>query len=223
MTAHAICFDLDGTLTDPKPGITRSIRYALEKLGRHAPPEDDLTWCIGPPLLGSFEKLLSGGRDATRALAFDRERYREIGLFENTLYPGIPEVLSELKGSGHRLFVATSKPKIYARRIADYFDLSRYFVTVHGAELDGARSDKTELLRWLLAAEKLDRSSTPMVGDRSFDMTGARNNAMPSLGVLYGYGSKEELLGAGAAELCESPRELAETLVKLGATGGQPC
>src|ERR1700704_872237 len=146
----AIYFDLDGTLTDPKIGITRSIRYALNELGCHAPPEDELTWCIGPPLRTSLKTLLGTDDLAEMALASYRKRFSEIGIYENSAYPEIEGLLATLRQSGHRLFVATSKPGIYAERIISHFKLTAYFERVFGSELDGVRSDKTELLNFAL-------------------------------------------------------------------------
>jgi phosphoglycolate phosphatase len=203
-----IYFDLDGTLTDPKPGITRSIQYALEKLGRAVPSEDELAWCIGPPLRSSLAKLLGGDDLAETALSLYRERFGDIGIFENQVYPGIEHTLAVLASSGRRLFVATSKPVVYAERIIDHFKLALYFERVFGSELDGRRSDKTELLGYALQTARVDPLQAIMIGDRSHDMIGARNNGMTALGVLYGYGSKEELLGAGAHHVCATPRAL---------------
>jgi phosphoglycolate phosphatase len=204
----AIYFDLDGTLTDPKLGITRSVQYALSKLDRTAPPEDELTWCIGPPLRASLKKMLGTDDLADRALSLYRERFADIGIFENEVYPGIEETLSVLTGSGRRLFVATSKPSLYAERIIDHFKLRVYFERVFGAELDGRRSDKTELLGYALETTRVDPSQAIMIGDRSHDMIGARNNGMTAVGVLYGYGNEEELLDAGAHHICATPRRL---------------
>ncbi len=210
--AASICFDLDGTLTDPKSGITRSIRYALERLGRAVPDEVELLWCIGPPLLGSFEKLLGDKTEARDALALYRERFGDIGLYENELYPGVREALDALKATGRRLFVATSKPTVYAARIIEHFNLSPYFETVYGSELDGTRTDKTELLNWILEEAKLEPAQTSMVGDRRYDIIGARQNGMSAIGVLYGYGARSELVEAGAARLCARPGDLPAVL-----------
>lgn len=203
-----IYFDLDGTLTDPKSGITRSIQYALGKLDRAAPTEDELTWCIGPPLHASLKKLLGSDDLADRALSLYRERFGDIGIFENEIYPGIEDTLSALAKSGRRLFIATSKPSIYAERIIDHFRLTDYFERVFGSELDGRRSDKTELLSYALQTTRADPSQAVMIGDRSHDMIGARNNGMTAVGVLYGYGSKEELVDAGAHHICATPQKL---------------
>jgi phosphoglycolate phosphatase len=145
---------------------------------------------------------------ADRALSLYRERFADIGIFENEVYPGIEETLSVLTGSGRRLFVATSKPSLYAERIIDHFKLRVYFERVFGAELDGRRSDKTELLGYALETTRVDPSQAIMIGDRSHDMIGARNNGMTAVGVLYGYGNEEELLDAGAHHICATPRRL---------------
>jgi phosphoglycolate phosphatase len=204
----AILFDLDGTLSDPKPGITRSIQFALEKLGREVPPADDLTWCIGPPLLGSLEKILGDRAEAEEALRLYRERFAEIGLYENALYPGILSALATLSGDGHRLFVATSKPTVFADRIIAHFELSDFFEAVYGSELDGTRTDKGELLAHIVRETGIDPQAATMIGDRSHDIIGARKNGMQTLGVLYGYGSEAELRNAGADALVRSPDEL---------------
>ena len=204
----AIYFDLDGTLTDPKPGITRSIQYALGKLDWPIPPADELTWCIGPPLRSSMKKLLGSDELADRGVALYRERFSDIGLFENEVYPGIEDTLAALSQSGRRMFVATSKAHIYADRIIDHFKLRIYFERVFGAELDGTRSDKTELLRHAVQTVNVDPSQAIMIGDRSFDMVGARNNGMTAVGLLYGYGSEAELREAGAHHICATPQGL---------------
>jgi phosphoglycolate phosphatase len=204
----AIYFDLDGTLTDPKAGITRSIQYALSKLDRAVPPEHELTWCIGPPLRASLKKLLGTVDLVDKALSLYRERFADIGLYENEIYPGIEATLSVLAKSGQRLFVATSKPHVYAERIIDHFKLTVYFELLFGSELDGTRSDKTELLGYALKTTGVDPLRAIMIGDRSHDMIGARNNAMTAVGVLYDYGSKQELLDAGAHHLCATPENL---------------
>src|SRR3989339_2155795 len=140
-----LLFDLDGTLTNPFQGITNCISYALERMGRPSPPGEELIWCIGPPLKNSFAKLLATDDMALaeKALAFYRERFGLVGLFENEVYDGIPEALETLKAKGHALYLSTAKPRVYAERIMDHFGLTRYFKHLHGAELDGTRNDKT--------------------------------------------------------------------------------
>lgn len=215
----AIFLDLDGTLTDPKVGITRSIQHALAALDQPVPAEQDLLWCIGPPLMTSFRTMLGDDARATRAVTLYRERFSDIGLYENKLYDGIHELLTALKAAGPRLFVATSKAHVFASRIIEHFGLVGYFEHVYGAELDGTRGEKTALLHYALGQRGLAGNRTVMVGDRSFDMIGARNNAMTPVGVLYGYGNEPELRGAGAAHVCATPQEVGVHLAGLlGAT-----
>ena len=202
----AIYFDLDGTLTSPKPGITRSIQYALQKLDHPTmPTEDELTWCIGPPLRASFVRLLGAETSADLAVSYYRERFSDVGLYENGVYDGIGDVLTSLRASGHRLFVATSKPHVFAERIIDHFGLRNHFERVFGSELDGTRVDKSHLLEYALKQALVDPAKTLMIGDRSHDMIGAKNNGMKGIGVLYGYGSRDELLQAGANHVCATP------------------
>ena len=197
-------FDLDGTLTDPKPGIAGSIQYALEKLDRPVPSQDELAWCIGPPLRASFVALLGGEELADRAVALYRERFGEVGLFENSLYPDIPAVLAALARSPRRLFVATSKPHVFASRIIEHFGLAGYFEHIFGSELDGSRVDKADLLAYALTQSGIDPSQALMIGDRSHDVAGARANGIDAVGVTYGYGTEAELIEAGAILLCAS-------------------
>jgi phosphoglycolate phosphatase len=206
----ALLFDLDGTLTDPREGITRCIAHALEKMGRQAPPLDDLLFAIGPPLRGSFAKLLAteDGGAVEAAIAAYRERFSTIGLFENALYPGTRDTLVEARARGHAIFLATSKPIVFATRILDHFDLMTLFDGAYGSELDGRRDDKTELLAHLLAERKLEAAHCVMIGDRSHDMVAARNHGMTGLGVTWGYGSRDELTRAGAHALCDSPSHI---------------
>jgi phosphoglycolate phosphatase len=202
----AIYFDLDGTLTDPKIGITRSIRYALQKLEHSAiPTEDELTWCIGPPLRASFAKLLGGEDSADLAVSYYRERFSDVGLYENGVYEGVRDVLSALNQSGCRLFVATSKAHVFAERIIDHFELREHFERVFGAELDGTRVEKTPLLEYALKETGVDPARALMIGDRSHDMIGAKNNGIRAIGVLYGYGTEAELREAGAVDVCATP------------------
>jgi phosphoglycolate phosphatase len=205
---HTIFFDLDGTLTNPKAGITRSIQYALKTLGQTVPDEDELTWCIGPPLHASLKTLTGTDALADRALLLYRERFSDVGLFENEAYGGIEETLSALAATVERMFVATSKPAVYAERIIDHFGLRRYFVRVFGSELDGTRVDKGDLLRYALEEAQVDPRSAVMIGDRSHDVLGARRNGMTAIGVLYGYGSEDELRGAGAHHICATHPDL---------------
>jgi phosphoglycolate phosphatase len=211
---NTILFDLDGTLTDPREGITRCIAHALERMGRESPPLGDLTFAIGPPLRGSLARLLGDeSRDTVeRALAHYRERFADVGLFENTPYDGIAETLAALRASGATLFVATSKPLVFAERIIRHFGFDAHFDAVHGCELDGTREAKRDLLAHVLAHHRIAPGGTVMVGDRGVDMDAARHHGLRGIGALWGFGSREELLDAGAHVLCAGPRELRTTL-----------
>jgi phosphoglycolate phosphatase len=211
----AVFLDLDGTLTDPKAGITRSIQYALEKLGTDAPPADELTWCIGPPLLQSFEKLLGDPARAPRALELYRERFSEIGLYENHLYDGIPQMLEVLRSAGFALHVATSKPHVFAARITAHFGLDHWLDGVFGSELDGTRADKTSLLAHALTETGAKAAQAVMLGDREHDIIGARNNRIASVGALWGYGSEAELRTAGTERLAAGPEEAARLIASV--------
>ena len=208
--AMNLLFDLDGTLTDPFVGITRCILYACDKLGRRCPPGDNLRWCIGPPLRDSFAKLLASDDAALvqKAVALYRERFGRIGLFENEVYDGIPKMLAALQKEGHALYVATSKPTIFAKRIIAHFDLQRFFKKIYGSELDGTLGDKTSLISHILQTESLAPSEAAMIGDREHDMIGARENEVSGFGVLWGYGTKDELQNSGARAVFRIPQEL---------------
>ena len=210
MQFKTLLFDLDGTLTDPKVGITESIRYALDKMERPYPPDASLDWCIGPPLQESFVKLLQTDDPALplEALRLFRERFGSVGLFENIPYPAIPATLQTLQDAGLHLFIATSKPAVYARRIVQHFDLDQYFQVVYGSELNGRFTHKNELIHHILQQEKLDPTSTLMIGDREHDILGAKANDVAAAGVTWGYGSPEELSTAGANTLLLHPAEL---------------
>jgi len=216
MKIENILFDLDGTLTDPKVGITRSIQYALKILCRPVPAVDDLLWCIGPPLLESLGKLLSPDAGlAETALSFYRERFRTVGKFENEVYPGIPEILDALSAQEVNLFVATSKPVVFARDIIAHFDLSSFFKRVYGSELNGDLTDKGALISHILRNERIAAGRTLMVGDRSYDIIAAKKHGIRSLGVAYGYGGQKELIEAGADFIADSPRKILETVKNL--------
>ncbi|MGN6765190.1 MAG: HAD hydrolase-like protein [Rhizobiaceae bacterium] len=206
----AVLFDLDGTMTDPFEGITRSIQYAIEKFGRIAPAADDLRWCIGPPLVHAFKILLETEDEAAphQAILFYRERYTTIGKFENRVIDGIPQALETFAEADHRLIVATSKPRSYTLDILDHFDLARHFDAVHGSELDGRNSEKTDLIRHIIQQEAVEPATSVMIGDRMHDIVGANANKVASIGVLWGYGDRAELEGAGADRIAERPEDL---------------
>jgi len=203
-------FDLDGTLTDPFEGITRCIAHALAVMGRPCPPFAELRWCIGPPLRKSLAVLLGSDDEnlVEETVSAYRERFGSVGLFENRVYEGIPEMLQTLSSFGHTLYVATAKPWIFAERIVDHFGLSGYFKGIYGCELDGERGDKTSLIAHILDAESIDSSETAMIGDREHDITGAKANRIPAFGVLWGYGTRAELEAAGARACFGNPREI---------------
>jgi phosphoglycolate phosphatase len=217
-----ILFDLDGTLTDPREGITRSIAYALERMGLEPPPLADLTFAIGPPLRASLARLIGRGwpprgqdqtaesKDVERALMFFRERFTDIGLFENQPYDGVHEALAALRARGAALHVATSKPSVYAVRIIERFGLAPHFVAIHGCELDGTREDKRDLIAHLMPRHGIEAHRATMVGDRGADMIAARHHGLRAVGALWGYGTREELLEGGAQALCAEPAALGD-------------
>jgi phosphoglycolate phosphatase len=212
VTGRAVLFDLDGTLTDSRSGITRCIQHAMTGLGRTPPEADDLHWCIGPPLRGSFSRLLDSSDDhlLDSALSLYRYRFSTVGLFENRLYPEVPEVLGALRWAGYRTFVVTAKPRVFAVRIVEHFSLGELFERIYGSELDGQRTDKADLISHVLAEEKLEPAQVVMVGDREHDVIGARRCAVRCVGVTYGYGSASELRAHGEIPLAESPRRIVE-------------
>lgn len=215
-----VLLDLDGTLTDPAPGILGCIRYALEGLGRDAPPDAALLRYIGPPLQEGLAELLATEdvELVSRAIGLYRERYSSLGMFECSVYPGIQEALVELHGQGAKLYLATSKPHVFAEAILRHFGLRDFFRAAYGSELDGTRANKAELIAHLLAEESIPPAEARMVGDRSHDMIGAIANRVAPIGVLWGFGSRAELLRSGAVALCERPERLGETLQQLAVT-----
>ena len=208
-TKKNLLFDLDGTLTDPKEGITKSIQYALSFFDVHVEDLDSLCRFIGPPLAPAFREVYGFSEEtAEAALAKYRERFGTVGLFENELYSGIPEVLSALQKAGYRLFLATSKPTVYATQILDHFGLSSYFEFVGGAEIGGPRIHKPDVIEYVLAENHLKREETVMIGDRKYDMEGGKGANLATVGVLYGYGDREELTEYGADVICETVEDL---------------
>jgi phosphoglycolate phosphatase len=211
----ALLFDLDGTLIDPRPGITRSVQYALQKLGRvDVPDEADLLWTIGPPLRENLASLLGTNDKALieQGATYYRERFGEVGLFENKIYPGVNDLLARLKKEGFLVYLATSKPHSYAVRILEYYHLTPYFDNVYGSELDGTLSDKGQLLTHLLSTEGKKMGKPLMIGDRLHDIRAAKQNHLAAAGVTYGYGSLEELINAGADYIMHKPEDLHELI-----------
>lgn len=211
-----VIFDLDGTLTDPAEGITRSVEYALEKFGISVTDRTELYKFIGPPLVDSFERFYSFSKeDASRAVDLYRERYREIGLFENTPYPEIEETLAELRRMGLRLFVATLKPTEFSVRILERFGLAEYFEVVAGAVMDNhTKETKADIITKAVELTHADISHAIMIGDRHHDIEGAREMGIDSIGVLWGYGDEEELTGTGATYIAKEPRDIIEIIEK---------
>lgn len=209
----AIIWDLDGTLTDPAEGITRSVQHALSHYGIQAEQESLLPF-IGPPLVGSFREFFGfSPEQAHEAVGFYREYFREKGIFENRLYPEIPALLGRLCQAGRSNYLASSKPEPFCRRILDHFALTPFFSFIAGSGLDGSLATKGEVLSYLLEKGNILPGQAVMIGDRRFDAEGAAELAVPCIGVLWGYGSREELIGAGAAALAETPGELAGLLL----------
>jgi phosphoglycolate phosphatase len=205
-----VIFDLDGTLTDPGVGITRCIQHALTVLRRPVPEANELKRFVGPPLRSSFGELLCSGDEGliSEAVRHFRGRFETVGMFENVVYPGIPDALGNLRRQGHRLWVATSKPEPYARRILEHFDLAPSFEGIYGSEPSGRNADKGELLRSVLAHERMDPADVCMVGDRAHDVLAARQNRVAAVAVLWGYGTLEELESVIPDRLVRSPTEL---------------
>ena len=203
-------FDLDGTLTDPAPGITNSFKYALKYFGREIPSYETLCTFIGPPLQDTFKNLLNFEDDKIpEAIKKYREYFAEKGLFENSVYPGIPELLSTLKQNGKKLVVATSKPEDFSIRIIEHFGLSQYFENVCGSLKDQTRTKKDEVIEFAIERNQIsDKSKILMIGDRKHDILGAKKVGLKSCGVLFGYGSREELETAGADFIAENVSRL---------------
>lgn len=207
----AILFDLDGTLTESGEGITKSVQYALEKIGKPESDLEKLKVFVGPPLMEMFMKYAQIDKEtAEKAVEYYRERYSVTGIFENKVYPGIEEMLARLQKKGYLLAVASSKPEFYVRQILDHFGLTQYFVEIGGSEMDGRRTNKTEVIEEVLRRMKLDkhREQVIMVGDKEHDVLGARKSGLACVAVSYGYGSKEELEQAEPLKIVDSAEEI---------------
>lgn len=211
MNFSHILFDLDGTLTDPKIGITKSVQYALAKFGIIEDNLDRLEPFIGPPLTHSFKEFYNfSEEDAWQAVQYYREYFADKGIFENQLYPGIPELLTMLTQQQAVLIVATSKPLVFAEKILKHFELEHFFHAVVGSNLDGTLSDKSEIIRYIIEQENLNTADTVMIGDRKHDIIGAHNNGISSIGVLYGYGSEAEMEAIAPTYCIHTVQELHE-------------
>lgn len=205
-----ILFDLDGTLTDSQEGIVNSIEYMLEAYGIRVEDRSQLRPWLGPPLKDSLMKYYGFDRKtALEGVDKYREYFDRKGIFENKVYPGVETMLSQLKERGCELYVATSKPETAAVRIMEHFGLSRYFTYVGGATLDDSRTKKGDVLRYVLGIiGDVDKSQIIMVGDRENDVMGAKENGVEVIGVLYGYGTRQELCEAGADYIAETAEDI---------------
>lgn len=215
-----VLLDLDGTLTDSAPGIVACLRHALELMDRPVPEPADLRSHLGPPLSVTFaEHFAMSPPDVTRAIALYRDRYHDVGLFENAVYDGVPEMLTSLAADGGMLALATSKPTGSATRILEHFGLAEYFAAIAGADLIGRREAKADVITYAL--DLLDRppGGAVMVGDRRHDVLGAASHGIPAVGVLWGYGDEAELRQAGAAAVATTPADVPE-LVRAAARPG---
>lgn len=210
-----ILFDLDGTISDPKIGITKSVQYALQKMDIYESDIDKLECFIGPPLQTSFAEYYDFDERKTKeAINFYRERFKEKGMFENELYEEIPLLLKSLYDQGIILVVATSKPTVFAEQILQYFNISQFFDLIVGSNLDGTRTSKTEIIQYILNKfhnYKLDEFI--MIGDRKHDIIGALNTGIDSIGVTYGYGSLEELKEIKPTYIVNNINQLKDTLM----------
>lgn len=217
MSKTYILFDLDGTLTDPKTGITKSVQYALNYFGINNVNPDDLCHFIGPPLRESFRKYY--GFDDVRAeeaVAKYREYFAETGIYENAVYDGVEDMLQKMTSAGKTVILATSKPAVYAEKILKHFNLYDYFTFISGSELDGRRSKKGEVIQYAFDQNGItDLKDAVMVGDREHDILGAKEIGIFSIGVLFGYGDYDELYRAGANMIVRDPKELTEKLLIL--------
>ncbi|MBR5993712.1 MAG: HAD family hydrolase [Lachnospiraceae bacterium] len=213
-----VLFDLDGTISDPKVGICTSVQQALKKFGIDVPDINTLTPFIGPPLRDSFRDFYHiKPEDMEDVIAAYRARFSTVGLFENDLYDGIPELLQSLKENGRKLALASSKPRVFVEKILDHFGISQYFDVIMGSELDGTRENKSEIIAECLRLFELDPSGdlseTVMVGDRKYDIEAANAAGLPNIAVSYGYGSEEELSKAGAKVIAGTVKELENILL----------
>lgn len=206
-----ILFDLDGTLTESGEGITKSVQYALEKLGQPEPDLKKLEVFVGPPLLQQFMKYAGLDEEtAVKAVEYYRERYTDIGIFENEVYPGVEDMLDKLRGKGYILAVASSKPERFVKKVLDHFDLTKYFQEIVGSEMNGGRTSKADVIEEALDRLHMadHREQVVMVGDKEHDVFGARKAGLQCLAVSYGYGSEEELKNANPLKIADSAQEV---------------
>lgn len=216
MKYHTVLFDLDGTITDSGPGIINCVKYALKKAGMPDADVSELRAFIGPPLHEQFRDFCGITDDqAEEMVRLYRERYSGTGIFENRVYDGVIPMLEQLKGAGIRILLATSKPEKFAKIIADHFGFEEYFDFIGGANMDGTRTDKQEVIEYVLESCGVsDRTDLIMVGDRRYDVEGAKKAGLASMGVLYGYGSREEIEAAGPDLIAETPADVTALILQ---------
>lgn len=211
-----VLFDLDGTLTDPGEGITNSVMYALGKYGITVKRREELYKFIGPPLADSFMNYYGFSREQSEeAIKFYREYFKDRGIFENKVYPGVPEMLSRLKNDGFKPVLATSKPEEFAKIILTHFGLDSFFEAVAGASMNGSRCRKADVIARALSLTGASPDSAVMVGDREHDALGAKEAGLRCVGVLYGYGSEAELKKAGVCAVAATPDEVYEIIKNM--------
>ena len=213
MAKKSILFDLDGTLTDSGEGIINCSILALEHFGLPIPSREEMRVFVGPPLAESFVNHGVPADKAEEAVAVFRSRYVPIGIFENRPYDGIRELLQSLCESGHKLYIATSKPEPMAIKVLEHFDLAKYFTAICGATLSGDRVNKEDVIAYLLK-ESGEKDNMVMVGDTKFDIIGAKHHGIPAIGVSWGYGKVEDMVAAGAAAIADTPEQLLSLLVE---------
>ncbi len=216
MGYDVILFDLDGTITDSKPGIVNSILYALKSFDMYEENLDKLDAFIGPPLTMSFKEFYGFNDDkAMLAVTKYREYYKDKGIYENTLYDGIAFTIETLYNNSKKLILATSKPTVFAKEVLKNHCIDQYFESINGSNLDGTRVDKTEVIEYTLRNIKsIDKNKIIMVGDRKYDVMGAKKHHIDSVGVLYGYGSLDEITASAPTYIVKSPEELLSILSK---------
>jgi phosphoglycolate phosphatase len=205
-----VFFDLDGTLTDSREGITRCIQYSLANLGRPSLSNIELQSYIGPPLRASFMQLLGSGDEALieKAVSLYRERFSKTGIFENLLYPGVVDLLSTLNRGPIKVYLVTSKPKYYAEIIIKHFQLTQWFQDIYGSEMDGRFGNKADLVKLLLSNRNIGPGEAVMVGDRKEDIIAGKANGTKTIGVTYGFGSEQEITDSAPDYICNNPLEI---------------
>jgi len=209
MVLKHILFDLDGVISDNSDGITNGVKEVIKHFGLDVPPKSELLKFIGPPLHDAFTEYLGlSDTDVETAVKVYRKYYRDVGIFENVMYDGVPQMLGELQNRGYKLYLATSKPEEFARRICTRFGIDIYFTYIGGATFDGSRDKKADVMRYVMDEYDISPQEAVMIGDRHHDVYGARECNVDCIGVLYGFGSEDELMNAGAVHLASTPADI---------------